>query len=425
MRKRERLGSVRTCLVIGACMTVATAGLATAGELDPSGWKFSGTNAAEMKKAVDNDLATCWESGGPQKPGTAITIDLGHSVTVYRVYLTPGRELSKFPRSLNVYVGETPETLRLVAKEASRTVPDDKPGELTALRKESLFCFPPEKGRFVKLEIGENGSGMPWAIAEMDIHAATKEVTGESRTAVVVDSEFLTDKDGKPAPANPLKLAAEELRYYLMELKDSPADIVTPTDAESRKGLRFRLVTPPEEKVPSPEPDPVNLDDVSVVKEGSDILISGPTKRSILFGAYEFLNSQGVLWLFPGAHGDSVPQAKDLDFSQLPIKYRPPFSTRGLIAPGIVGMTEEQFDRFQVRHRFTVGHRIPLGVVPRMNCGFGWAHTMGGIFDIKWGEEKPQIQIDHPDWWLGPYRKGWTKVPCVANPEVTEFILRS
>jgi hypothetical protein len=384
-----------------------------AGELDSSVWKFSGANAADMKKAVDNDLGSCWESGCPQTQGVSVTIDLGQSVSVYRVFLTSGRELPKCPRSLNIYVGETPESLRLVAEEATRTKPDTGSGELKALGNESFFRFPPEKGRYVKLEIGANGSGMPWAIAEMDIHAAAKSPGEGKGISVVLDGDFLKTKDGKPASFNILKLAAEELQYYLMELTDTSVAIVPSDDAKSAGGLRFRLVTPPAEQVPSPEPDPANLEDVSIKKEGDEVVISGPTRRAVLYGAYEFLNSQGVRWLFADANGDLVPARKELDLSVLPISYRPPFSTRGLINPELHGMPVEQFSLFQVRHRYNM---LPPGTVPRMNCGFGWAHTMGMLFE---GQEKA-----HPEWWPGPYRNGWYKVPCLSNPEVLELIVQ-
>ena len=356
-----------------------------ASELDPSGWTFSGLNATELKKAVDNNLDTYWESNGPQTPGTAVLIDLGRSVQLYRLFLTPGRELSKFPRSLNVYVGDSPETLRLVAQEHALPKEDKARygGEAMAINDCSLLRFPPAQGRFVKLEIGPNGAGLPWAIAEMDIHAAGRAVTPRERTAVVVDGRFIRSADGKPVPFSPLKAAAEDLQYYLMELTDAPVDVVAAEDAGVRSGLCFRLVTPPPEQVPAPVPDPRDLEDVSVVRVGNEVRISGPTQRAVLFGAYEFLNSQGVRWLYPDPHGDVVPARRRLDLSVLPITYRPPFSVRGYMAGGIPGIPQDEYRRFLMRHRLTMGENYTgcsLGTIPRNNCAFGWAHTMGGMF---------------------------------------------
>ena len=407
--------------MLGWCMGILLllAPALVAGELNPSGWKFIGPNAGAMKKAVDNNLDTCWESDGSQAPGLAMTVDLGKSAYVYRVYLTPGREVSKFPRSLNVYVGESLDALQLVAQEQSLSKPDKTASgwESPSLRNETVLRFPPVKGRYVKLEIGANGAGLPWAIAEMDIHAATKDVVPAKRMTVVLDRQFMQTADGKPVAFNPMKLAAEELQYYLMELTDTPVDIVALEAVQGRTDLHFTLVTPPAEQVPAPEPDPKNLEDVSIVRVGNDIRLSGLTRRAILFGVYEFLASQGVRWLYPDPHGDSVPVGKTLNLSVLPIAYHPPFGVRGLIGPGVVDMSPDQFSLFQVRHAFNMqgGHGMPLGTVPRMNCGFGWAHTMGGLLDDK-------VQAAHPDWWPGPYRNGWYHVPSTANPEVAEFI---
>ena len=407
MTNLKRRVRASLCRLAAVGFAVTGSGLAKAGELDPRSWKFSGANAGEMKKAVDNNLGTCWESGCPQAPGTSVTIDLRRSVSVYRVYLNAGRELPKCPRSLNVYVGETPEALRLVASKTA------------ILQAESLFRFAPEKGRYVKIEIGADSSGMPWAIAEMDIHAAAKSPGEGKGIRVVLDGGFLKTKDGKPAPLNAFKLAAEELQYYLMELTDTPVEVVASEDAKAAGGLRFRLVTPPAEQVPSPDPDPVNLEDVSVKKEGDEIVISGPTQRAVLFGAYEFLGSQGVRWLYPDPNGDFVPAGKKLDLSVLPISYRPPFSGRGGgFHEMSTGIPAEAGFTYSIRHCVTVGYwpTYPFGTIPRFNCGFGWAHTMGGLFE---GQEKA-----HPDWWPGPYRSGWSKVPCLSNPEVLEFILQ-
>lgn len=404
------------CVGIGLMLSSAL----VAAELNPSGWKFTGPNATAMAKAIDNNLDTRWESDGPQAPGLAMTIDLGKSVYVYRVFLTPGREVTKFPRSLNVYVGESPDTLKLVAKEQSLSKPDATASgwDFPTLRNESCLQFPAVKGRFVKLEIGQNGAGFPWAIAEMDIHAATRDVAPAQRMAVVVDRQFLRSADGKPVSFNPMKLAAEDLQYYLMELTDTPVDIVATDEAVDHAALHIKLVTPPQEQVPSPEPDPKNLEDVSITRKDGEVCISGLTQRAVLFGAYEFLASQGVRWLYPDLHGDWVPARKKLDLSILPISYHPPFSVRGFIGPGVVGMSTEQFNLFQVRHAFNLksGLDLPLGTVPRMNCGFGWAHTMGGLFDEE------SLKAAHPDWWPGPYRQGWYQVPCTSNPEVLEHI---
>ncbi|MCE9615366.1 MAG: DUF4838 domain-containing protein [Lentisphaerae bacterium] len=408
-----------------ACATAAAmlvgGGAAVAGELDASRWTFSGANAGALTLAVDNNLDTAWESDGPQVPGMAVLIDLGKSVHVCRIFLTSGRDVSKFPRSLQVSVGETAETLQRVGSSRSRALDDGAAPDDQDTTVEAYVClrFAPVKGRFVKLEIGPNGAGLPWAIAEMDIQGATQDVDPAKRLAVVVDGRFITGKDGSPAPFSAIKVAAEDLQHYLTRMLNAPVDLVATEQAAGRTGLRLRLVTPPDEQVPAPEPDPKNLDDVSVVREGDEIRISGPTPRAVMFGAYEFLHSQGVRWLYPDPHGEVVPMCKELDLSVLPIAYRPPFSARGFMAGGMTGVPQDESSAYFMRHRLTMGWNwtgCPIGTIPRFNCGFGWAHTMGEIFD---GQVKA-----HPEWWSGPYRRGGSTVPCLSNPAVLEFILQ-
>jgi hypothetical protein len=406
---------------LGSAVVMLGASQTRAGALDPAAWTLTGPNAAALRQAVDNNLDTAWESDGPQVPGMAVLIDLGKSAYLCRIYLTPGREISKFPRSLNVYVGETAETLRRVGGVRSLSQDDgagtgDAP---MAIQEYACIRFAPTQGRFVKLEIGPNGAGLPWAIAEMEILAASQDVEPAKRTVVVADGRFIQAADGQPAPFSPIKVAAEDLQHYLTRLLDAPVDVVAAEEAASRTGLRIRLVTPPAEEIPSPEPDPKHLDDVSVVREGGEIRISGPTQRAVLFAAYEFLHSQGVRWLYPEPHGEVVPQRNGLDLSVLPLAYRPPFSARGFMASGMTGVPQEEYEAYLMRHRMTMGWNwtgCPIGTIPRFNCGFGWAHTMGGLFD---GQEKI-----HPEWWPGPYRQGWSKVPCLSNPEVLEFIFQ-
>ena len=391
-------------------------------ELNPAEWTFTGPNPAAMAKAVDNDIATAWDSGDPQTPGMSVVIDLGKSVQVCRIYLTAGREVSRFPRSLRAYVGETPASLRQVGG-ARSLAQDDSVGvgdQRVEVQEYACFRFPPTKGRFVKLEIGANAAGLPWAIAELDIQAATQEVEPAKRVTVIADRGFIRDADGKPASFSPIAVAVEDLQQYLTRILDAPVDVMASDEAVTgRSGQRIRLVTPPPEQIPSPEPDPKHLDDVSVVREGDEIRISGPTQRAVMFSAYEFLHSQGVRWLYPDPHGETVPTRKALDLSVLPITYRPPFSARGYMAPEMTNVRQEEYTAYLMRHRLTMGWNYtacPIGTIPRFNAGFGWAHTLDGIFE---GLEKK-----HPEWWPGPYREGWCKVPCTSKPEVLEVIMQ-
>ena len=385
--------------------------------LDPARWRMSGPNADALRMAIDNDIRTSWRSPQHQTRGLGVLIDLQRSVYVHRVFLTPGEDESWFPRSLRVLIGETPETLELAAEQEFRDEGDQnlRHWDRARFHPVSSIKFSPRKGRYVRLEVGDNTAGCPWAIAELEIYAATKQVPPNRWNVVIV---------AKDAPY-PLQLAATELRYYLTELTDTPTRIVAPEDAGSYEGLRVRLADPPPEKLPYPDPDPPYVEDVSVVREGKDIVISGPTQRAVLYGAYELLDRQGVRWLYPDSHGDCVPSRGELDLSVLPIKYRPPFASRyanfGIDRLSKHSKTEDG-RLFFVRHHFNdtwgSGLRATLGgIPPRRSLGFGYIHNLRRIV--------PESVVEqHPDWTTGPYRKGWCKVPCTSNPEVIDYVVQ-
>ena len=369
-------------------------------ELSPQSWQFGGPNAGQLSKAVDNDLATVWESGCPQSPGTSILVDLGRSVWVYRVYQTPGAEVSKAPHSLRVSVGETPQTLVPAAPQC------DIGPEGLKLYAVSDVRFAPVRGRYVKLEIGDKGAGQAWAIAELEIYGATRAPAAGAAMTVLVDPAVLDPKPGQTLA--PLRAAAEDLQMHLMDMLDAP--VVLATNVPAGQGLRFRLVVPPPEPAVYPEPDPKDLDDVSVTREGDEIRFGGVTSRAVVYGVYEFLARQGCRWVYPDSHAATVPARKALDLSMLPLRYHPPFGERGFVG---------DYWEFDVQtpgdNLFALRNGFSFGRVPRSNCGFGRAHTLDRVM----GDAVKQ----HPDWWPGPYRSG-SLTPCMSNPELPGYMLQ-
>jgi len=377
---------------------------------------MNGPNPADLTKTIDDDIETAWVCPAPQKPGIGILIDLKRRAHVHRIYLTPGRNESWYPRSVRVLVGESPGSLGLAAEETEREG-GDKDGRYWLKVQPHPECsvkFEPKAGRFVRIEIGRTGAGYPWSIAELEIYGAKRRVPDEKWNAVVVEKE---------APP-PLQLAARELRYYLTELLDVPTRVIAPEEAENYRGLRVRLVTPEPEELPYPENDPPYVEDISVVADGNDLTIEGPTQRAVLYGTYELLHRQGVRWLYAGAHGDFVPKLRKLRLSAFPIEYRPPFVSRyanfAIQRLASRSRAEDGF-LFFVRHHFnsTWGNGLVGtlgGLPPRMSLGFGYIHNFDRIISEAVTEK-------HPDWVKGPYRRGWCDIPCTSNPEVIDHVV--
>ena len=427
--------------------------LLVAAELDPADWKISGPNAGTLGKVIDNDLGTFWESDGPQNSNSYIMVDLGQDAYVYGLFLTPGKELSKFPRSLKISVGETVETIHPVAATAWYRGTGDRdeqdggdkhpyypyngpglsyytPSYLDRyLQPEWNVRFQPVQGRYVKIAIGDNGAGLPWAIAEMDIHGARRgsgrksswlpflnramrDVEPGKQMVVVLDGKWLGERTGPPID-NPMKSAAEDLQYYLMELLDEPVKLLSVEDAGHTQGQTFKLLTPLDEPALYPEPDPANLDDVSVTRNGDEICFEGATVRAVVYGVYEFLSRQGVRWVYPESHAEIAPSRKALDLSILPLSYHPPFGRRAFN----VGRPYFDFGyaKSPMDNLFPLRNCISFGVVPRDNVGFGNMHTMGEIFTDKSSGKWQSLKLTHPEWW-----PTGSSVPCTSDPEVLE-----
>jgi len=375
----------------------------------------TGTEGERVEATTDGDIETAWVSRGPQTTGLGLTIQLPRRMAVHRVFLTPGREEAWFPRSLRVLVGDSPDQMTLAAEECCYEGGDEKfrPEKLLEFHPETSLKFPPRVGRFVRIEIGPNTAGYPWSVAELEVYGVSRNLDAPQRWGAVVVA-----KDAPP----PIQLAARELSYYLTELANEPCPIVTPEGAARYRGLHFRLLVPPPEKLPYAEMIPLDTEDFAVKREGNQIFFSGRTQRAVLYAAYEFLYRQGVRWVAGDAHGDYVPPRGRLDLSVLPIHFRPPFATRYAnyavreIPPS---KTEDGF-LWNIRHHFnsTWNTLAPTlgGVPPRMRLGFGYAHTMNEIIP-------EDVLKQHPDWRGKHTKEGWYKIPCTTNPELVDYVV--
>ena len=385
----------------------------SAGRLDPGRWTFTGPAQELAARAADNDIATAWISPGAQTPGMGLTIDLGRPSVLHRVYVSSGPFKSMFARSMEVLVGDTTDTLHRVAGYECYAKGDGKlrPDGWLDWQTEGDFQFQPAVGRYVRVQIAANSAGFPWAIAEMEIYGTRKAVKSpEDWGAILVETN---------APAA-LQLAARELSYYLGELSGLPFVIAAPDDRTRHGGPIFRLVTPPPEQLPYAERDPLWLEDVSVVRTNDEVQICGPTARAVLYGAYEFLERQGVRWVYPGAQGDFVPARGRLDFSVLPIHYRPSFATRSAMWSYADSPPVPNAKLWYIRNRAndTGGGAIPGlgGQPPWCNAGFGLTHTMANL--IPW-----DVYNKHTEWRPGPYKKGWYQVPCTTDTNVVAYVV--
>ncbi len=428
------MGRLKIIMVFYVIFFLVTGNIYSA-VLDSSDWEITAPGNGNTSAVVDNDLSTIWDSGSPQSPGTAIIIDLKKPAYVYRVFLTCGDEVARMARSLIISVGQTKDSFKQVAAQISVTDENNKCGAWkTTFHSEANFMFSPVLGRYVKIELGRNTSGLSWAVAELSIHGAQKIIPKSEWFEVVLDKDAKPTESGKrSAWAETLYAAACDLQYYLMELLNQPVGLCYSDNIPETGKLKFCLMTPPKEKIPIQNPNQADLDDISVVKKGNEVVFSGLTARAVAYGVYEFLYSQGVRWLYPDSYGDNVTSRQNLDLSVLPLKYSPPFKTRFPLAASSNGAGRPYLARTKHAERFFLRTGAnafqkngPLmGIPPRKNIK-GSFHSFMYIFP-------PEVEKAHPEWWKGPYRMkrganarhGSSGLnPCTSSPEVCDYIVK-
>jgi len=322
--------------LIVSVLLAAAAGVAA--NLLTANWTV--TDVASGRRVIevtDNNLATAWTDAG----GKGLLIDLGKMTAVHRVYLTPGSGTSAPSTSVRLtFLTKTDDP---AAVTRSYSIPKCEPWQVREQRQKLLASgnddflpvqggaffykkgppktdvnlkFNPVKARYLRLE-------GPASIAELEIYGSSDPAAFEKGDAVVLAAN---------APEL-LRVAAEDLRYYIGELTGAPLPIITPDQEGEYPGTLYRI-----EDLKSLAPDyPTMLanlksgtlpDGVNVERDGRAVLFRAWPYRNVLYSAWEFLRRQGVVWAYPDDHGDYVPAGKGVDLGVLPLTYRPTSARR-------------------------------------------------------------------------------------------------
>ena len=313
----------RRLLVVGG---VVLAGIARAALLDPVSYVVRDAAGALATGTHDNNLGT----GGllAAAPGQATVrcvIDLGEPTTVHRIYFTPAAAPldpanadAAIPASavvrVRVRVGDT-------TNPSSPSVVTGEYRSLTGreVRVTSSLRFAPAVGRFLVLDLDRGTLSNRWNLGELEVYGWPGDGLADRQDAVVLDAA---------APA-PLKLAARELTYYLGELAGRPVPTVTPAQAALYTGLLFRVadlkpLAPSYAVMTNHQAQGLfPATPVNVERSGNEITFRAWPYRNVLWSVWEFLDRQGVKWLYPDAHGDFVPAGRGIDPELAPIQYTP------------------------------------------------------------------------------------------------------
>jgi len=300
--------------------------------------------ANQLTNLLDKNLSTYVTLTSP----SVLLVDLGQTNVLDRVYLigstkpanmwanyaanSASQTTSTPPLGLIVvYVGNTPTTTNQVA---AWTVPYDAGNPVET---EADIRFSPAAGQFVRLELhtqvtwgttywpGYSMSSQPssssvsWNVGELELYGFSGSAASETNVNAVVLPT---------GAAGPLAQAASDLSYYLGELTGLPHPIIPPAGTNQFSGTLYQIVD-----LAPLAPDygtmmanisngqlPTN---VNMTTSGRVVTFRSWPYRAVLWSVWQFLEKQGVRWVYPDPHGDYVPNpANGLDLSAF--QYTPP-----------------------------------------------------------------------------------------------------
>ena len=318
--REEAMKALR--LGLGALALWLAAG-AGAAPLDRAAWRVTDLATNEAITTVTDDRAdTRW----PGAWGKGLLVDLGRETAIHRVYLTPGDGPAAEYQELRLsFARAAPNDPAAVMR--SYTQPACAWWQVAAERRKLLaagtgdfLCpgaraadlrFNPIIARYLRLE-----GAAP--IAELEVYGSA-------------DADALTPRDAVVLPDDApdvLRVAAEDLRYYVGELTGRPLPIIARGQDANYPGTLFRLVdwAPTVKSFAEWEKQRdagAVVASVNVERAGREVLFSAFPYRHVAFSVWEFLRRQGVVWSAAADHADFVPCGKGVNLELLPLRYQP------------------------------------------------------------------------------------------------------
>jgi hypothetical protein len=457
INRKKDLGVVCNELFTGKflraiCLLLVVVSLPVKAELLSSkSWRVLDSSKQQLKGIADNNLETSWTSKGSQHTGMAIEIDLGKLASIHRIYMTPGNNKSNFPRSLRISFRREQTDSPLFRAHWDKSpqfaiTPPMVEANLVHYREVNLK-FNPVIARYVYIEIGPQTAGLPWSIAELELYGTYNKDAFKNKDAVVLPE----------GAATTLRLAAEDLRYYIGELNNYPIPIIDPQQEKAYPGILYKIVdlksiaqTP--EQIKENRKKGLLPDYVNVERNGREVLFKSWPYKNVFWSACEFLEHQGVRWVYPDPHGDFVPTGKGVDLSILPLKYTPSAERKRFanfsVGSAFKGPLDEGY-MFWWRNRYTStwgnrqrlalgGAEEPVGV--KQICIGNYPHSFG----VKFGKIVTEEDMKkHPEWYGMFTQKKWEKkigkekmgkrlppseggpsIWCMGNPELAKFVVK-
>ncbi len=347
-----------------------------AAKLDPSSWKIyplhvpspptgltnvttppTGTNPVTpsfpnvVTNLTDNNPATLVTLTNTGLNSIGLWIDMGQTNVVDRLFLIGGNHtnLNIWP---NYYQNQSNPPLGLIVVSIGNpgsmmkqvgtwTVPYDAGNPVDT---EIDMRFSPVAGRYVRIQLQTNvtwgvnywpgwvltsqppaPADLTWNVGEVELYGFRGPLT--NLNAVVCDSFTNGTIDKVSSMTQPLQIAALDLSYYLGELTGTPHPIITSSQTNLYPGRIYRIV---DLKSLAPDYSTMMANIASgalptnpvVSLAGREVQFMGWPYRCVMWSVWEFLERQGVRWVYPDGHGDFVPTGSGVSLNMLPLQVK-------------------------------------------------------------------------------------------------------
>lgn len=231
--------------------------------------------------------------------------------------------------------------------------------------------------------------------------AVTLVENGQGRAAIVLSA----------SPSAQAREAAEILQGYIERIGGAKLDIVT--ESSPQEGPRI-LVGQSESarrlgiSIESRWTYDMNEEEYAIKTAGDALILAGnehPSYRGTVYAVYEFLETLGCRWYFPGAYGEIIPKSATIVVEDMEVRSRPDFRFRNVWYSGwmpVEGNDAADFAVWADRNKMNSLKGVSLpgdGSVIRVIPPEKHFETMPQIFAInKKGErDKEMVCLTEPE----------------------------
>ncbi len=270
----------------------------------------------------------------------------------------------------------------------------------------------------------------------------------QKQNAMKTQKKIAIVKDGVPMghiviaahPSNAEKFAANQLQEYIYKMSGARLLILSYNNANIKDRIAIVVGRHPAAKPIIAELDrryPDKYDAIAVVGRGKNLFLVGRHNTGTVWASWDWLESLGVRWLFPGKLGEYVPKVKDI-YIPLSSKYDAPrLDYRGPCGGDVLELKDKNAS---FEKRKTIATNLFL---MRMRRNYAFVGLRPGVkYDPRWDwvrKDRPyyidgghtysvflpasRYYKQHPEWFRmfkGKRQQGLNAQVCYTNEQAAE-----